>query len=96
MFTTEEKKALIEKVLGDDQSDTAKRVRITCEAAFANPENKERVWKILTEENSTHTTYEREAMIQGFMAGGQELMAPYADKYYDALTTLSHKQVYRY
>jgi hypothetical protein len=89
--TTDEKKELIQKVLGDDKSDDVQRIRITCEAAFADAENKERVWNILIEENSTHTVYQREAMMSGFKAGGQELMAPYADKYYDALVNLSKK-----
>jgi hypothetical protein len=63
LISSEEKQALIQKVLGEDKSDTAKRVKLTCEAALASPENKERVWNILTEENSTYTVYEREAMM---------------------------------
>lgn len=96
LISTDEKKVMIEKVLKDDKSDTAERVRLTCEAAFASKENKDRVWAILTEENSKYTVYQREAMMGGFKAGDQELMAPYADKYYEALVTLSQKQVYRY
>lgn len=66
---------MIEEVLSEDKSDTAKRCRLTCEAAIATQENKDRVWAILIEEDSKHTVYEREAMMGGFKAGPQELMA---------------------
>jgi len=46
------KMALLEKTLGDDKSDIATNTRECCLAAIPEPENKERVWKELTEPGS--------------------------------------------
>ena len=65
-ITEEEKKALQEQVLGDEKSDDVNRCRLTCEAAIATPENKEKMWKIFTEENSKYSIYDRDAYMAGF------------------------------
>jgi hypothetical protein len=96
-ISTETKKELIEKVLKDDKSDIARRTRLTCETAFATLENKEKYWNILVDENTEYSIYDREAIISGFCSWDQlELCEPFAEKFYDALTTLSDKHAQRY
>jgi len=91
-ISTDTKKELMEKVLKDDKSDIARRTRLTCEAASATLENKEKYWKILIDENTEYSIYDREAMISGFCSWDQlELCEPFSEKFYDALTTLSDK-----
>ena len=51
-ITTETKQALIEKVLGDDKSDVAKKTRLGCEASFATKENKDKLWAIFIDEKT--------------------------------------------
>jgi len=51
-ITTEEKQALITKVLGDDKSDDAKKTRQECEAGFATKENKDKLWAIFIDDKT--------------------------------------------
>lgn len=96
-IATETKQAVIEKVLGDDKSDVAKKTRLGCEACFATKENKDKLWETFIDEKTELSIQDREAMISGFCSWDQlELCEPYFDKYYDALDTLSEKHAYRY
>lgn len=97
-ITTETKQALIEKILGEDKSDVAKKARLGCEACFATKENKEKLWEIFTDDKTTLSIQDREAMMSGFCSWDQvELCDPYFDKYYEALETLANgKHALRY
>lgn len=65
----ESKQQILDKVLGDDKSDIAKKLRLTCEALTADPKIKEKVWKELVDPKSTLSVYERRAYMQGFYNG---------------------------
>ena len=60
-FTLDFKKQLLEKVIGDDKSDVANMLRLTCEAATADPQVKEKVWNNLIDPNSTSSLYQKRA-----------------------------------
>jgi hypothetical protein len=53
LLTNEEKKNLRTQVLGGDESDIAKNTLLTCHAAIPDAQNKEQVWKDLTDPKST-------------------------------------------
>lgn len=44
-MTNEEKNELLEKIIGDDKSDLAKRLRIQCEVSIPDAAVKEKAWK---------------------------------------------------
>lgn len=96
-MTIDEKNAMLEKVVGDDVSDLAKAVRITCGASIPDPAVKEKTWNEIMNPTSTCSDKEKEAMMSGFYAWSQfELTKPYADKYYEALKDFNKKFSYRY
>jgi hypothetical protein len=43
-FGREYKDSMIQKILGDDQSDTATQTKLTCEAAMPDKEQKMKIW----------------------------------------------------
>lgn len=57
---------LLEQVLGDDQSDKAKNLRLTCRATSSDPKIKEEIWELLTDPKSASSLYEKTAMMRGF------------------------------
>lgn len=58
-MTTDEKKALLEQVVGDDKSDLAKNVRIQCETSIPDADVKEKAWNEIVNPNSTYSDKER-------------------------------------
>jgi len=88
--TSEFKKEVLNKHIGDDKSDLSKNLRITCEAAEADPAVKEKFWKELTDPNSTCSLYEKRAIMSGFYSWDQiDICEPYFDKFYEELGSLS-------
>ena len=88
---------LLEKTLGDDKSDIAKRVRLTCDAGLPEAENKAKVWKELTDLSSTESIYDRSAKMTGFYSWRQlDLIRPYFDKFYEVLPLIYEKQAFKY
>ena len=60
------KEELLEKTLGDDKSDIAQRVRLTCNSGLPDPENKAKIWKEITNVTSKESIYDRSAKMGGF------------------------------
>ena len=66
LLTNEEKKKLQTEVLGGDESDIAKNTLLTCHAAIADAQNKEQVWKDITDPKSTFSSEQKGALMEGF------------------------------
>lgn len=89
-FSQEFKKSLLEKVLGDDKSDVADHLRLTCEALGPDPKVKEKVWNELIDPNSKMSVYDKYAYMEGFYNFNQiDIIRPYFDKFYDVLPIMS-------
>lgn len=58
-MTNEEKFAMLEKVLGDDKSDLAKRTRIQCETSIPDAAVKEKAWNEIINPKSTNSDIEK-------------------------------------
>ena len=59
---------MLEKVIGNDKSDLAKCLRLTCETAIADPAAKEKAWNEIINPNSETSNKEKIAMMGGFYA----------------------------
>jgi hypothetical protein len=95
-MSNEEKFELLEKVLGDDKSDLAKRLRLQCEVSIPDAAVKEKAWYDITDPKSTVSDVEKRAIMSGFYAASQvELTNQYADKYYEALKDFNKHFSYR-
>ena len=63
----QEKQALLELVVGDDKSDIAINLKLTCHALTPDLNIKEEVWREITNPNSSSKSKpELEAMMNGF------------------------------
>jgi hypothetical protein len=60
------KAELLEVALGEDKSDIAKNVRLTCQASSSDPKVKEQIWTDLCDPASTYSVQERGSMMEGF------------------------------
>jgi hypothetical protein len=67
-LTTEEKNQILEKIVGEDKSDLAKRVRIQCETSIPDAAVKEKAWLEIINPKSTMSDVEKQAMMSGFYA----------------------------
>ena len=65
-FTLDQKNDLLQKVLGNDVSDLAQNLKLTCMASLPDPATKEQVWLELIDTNSSFSLYQRRAKMQGF------------------------------
>ena len=59
-FTLDQKNDLLQKVLGNDVSDLAQNLKLTCMASLPDPATKEQVWLELIDTNSSFSLYQRE------------------------------------
>eukprot|EP00826_Nyctotherus_ovalis_P050124 TRINITY_DN6110_c0_g1_i5.p1 TRINITY_DN6110_c0_g1~~TRINITY_DN6110_c0_g1_i5.p1 ORF type:complete len:916 (-),score=330.64 TRINITY_DN6110_c0_g1_i5:132-2879(-) len=96
-FPLEEKQKLLAKELEKDKSDNGLRAQRACEAAIPAVENKEKHWKILLDEDTKESEHTLFAIMSGFNSRHQEeLLKPYAEKYYCALPAVFEKRSRRY
>jgi aminopeptidase N len=97
LLTTEQKRAHLQEVQGDDKSDLAQNCKLTCEAYIPTAENKAAVWKEITDPNSTLSAKQRQAQMGGFFSASQlDLVRPYFDKYYEVLPDIESQHGYKY
>lgn len=81
-FSAEEKAKFLETVLGDDKSDVAANLKLSCEALLPTTESKEKVWNIITNEESGLSSYERAAYMGCFFnRDSAEIVKPFYKKY---------------
>jgi hypothetical protein len=84
-----QKLELLEVIIGDNKSDIAKNARFACLAILPKAEVKERVWKELTDPNSTESLYDRSAKMGAFSSWKQmELNRPYHDRFFEDLANV--------
>ena len=57
---------MLEKTIGDDKSDIAENVRLSCYASLPDPEQKAKTWQEITDSESKESKYVREAKMAGF------------------------------
>jgi len=77
----------IEAELDRDRTDAGERHAQTCLAAIPAAEAKEAAWAKITDGSLPNATFR--AALRGFQNADQdELLAPYADRYYEALTDM--------
>lgn len=81
------KHQLLQKELAIDKSDTAHRLKICWEASLPDPENKAKIWEIITHPWDHHLSiYDYKQYITGFMAISQwKILKEYEEKYLEAL-----------
>jgi hypothetical protein len=65
-FSLVEKNSLFTLVHGDDTSDLAQNIRLTCMASLPDAGVKEEVWLELVAPQSKFSLYQRKAKMQGF------------------------------
>lgn len=76
------KEELLEKVLGDDKSDIANNLRLTCKTLLPDAKSKEEAWAEISDHSNTLSSYERNAMMAGFFnRESAEILKPYYDQY---------------
>lgn len=93
----EEKQELLEKVIGDDKSDIAVNARLTCRAYKATAENKEAVWKEITDPSSELSLYQKGALMGGFYSFKQlNIIRPYFSKFIEQLPSLYKQQTFKF
>ena len=89
-FSTDEKKALRQKALEDDNSDAAQTVHLVCEYSLPDPELKQSLWEAITDPETKDSLRDTTLKMQGFWQRKQQLdlIAPYFDKYYQILESV--------
>jgi hypothetical protein len=88
---------MLELVMGDDKSDIAENVRLTCKAYLPNAAGKEETWKALIDINSTESLKERSAKMAGFHSWNQlDITRCYFDKFYDELRNIQAGTPFKY
>ena len=81
-FTSEEKAKYLSDILGDDKSDVAANLKLSCEALLPTAESKEKVWSVIINEDSGLSSYERAAYMSCFFTrDSAEIVKPYYQKY---------------
>ena len=81
---TEDAKTIVEKEFLIDPSDTGSLSKLYCEAAYPNPEVKEKTWNSILNTPEKFSRYERQSIMSGFNVERQkDLLAPYASQFYD-------------
>jgi len=97
LLTNEEKKKLQTEVLGGDLSDIAKNTLLTCQAAIADVQNKEQVWKDITDPKSTLSSEQKGALMEGFWIQDQlELLRPFFDRYFETIPEIESQHGFKY
>lgn len=83
----DEKKALRDKALAEDNSDAAANVRKVLDWSLPDAALKERLWDEILDESTSSTLMDTRMKIQGFWQRHlqPDLMAPYFEKYYATL-----------
>jgi len=86
-FHNDDKKALKQKALEDDNSDAALIVSKLCDYSLPDAELKQRLWEDITNPASKESLKELTLKMQGFWQRQQQpdLIAPYFEKYYSIL-----------
>lgn len=86
-FDTDAKKALKEKALADDTSDKGKKVEFQCDQSLPDPEQKERIWAVVTDLDNSENLQSIQIKLNGFFRRNQQLdlIQPYFKKYFDML-----------
>ena len=86
-FSMDEKKALRDKALENDQSDNAGNVRKVLDYSLPDPALKERLWDEILDDKSSASLMDNRLKIQGFWQRQMQpdLIAPYFEKYYATL-----------
>jgi len=96
-FSADEKSAFLELVLGDDKSDLANGVRLTCHAANPDPKVKAEVWKDLTDKDGTRSLYEKRSLMAGFYSLDHiDSCSMYFDKFFECLEQVHNDHTYKY
>ena len=86
-FSLDEKKALRDKALENDNTDNAQNVKKVLDYSLPDAAIKERLWEEILDESSGCSLMDTRLKIQGFWQrhAQPELMAPYFEKYYATL-----------
>ncbi len=96
-FAMEEKKQLLDRELEKDKSDDGLRAKRECEAAIPTAENKAKHWLMFLDEKTKENEHMLFASMGGFNSReNRELLAPYVDKYFDAIINLFAKRSHTY
>jgi hypothetical protein len=70
---------------------------VTCDALLPDPENKEKVWKMLTDPDSTESLHKRIARMSGFYSVSQlDIIRPYFDRFYEDAIKVYQTQSFKY
>ena len=90
-FSREEKDRLLKLVVGDDKSDISKNLALSCEALIPDAKSKEKIWKQISDMDSTLSSYERGALMGYFFnRDSAEILKPYYDKYLEAVRAFAN------
>ncbi|CAI2383377.1 unnamed protein product [Moneuplotes crassus] len=82
IFSAEEKQKFLDTVLGEDKSDVATNLRLSCEALLPCAETKEKVWAKITNVDSGLSSYERAAYMSCFFnRDSEKIVKPYFEKF---------------
>ena len=86
-FSSDEKKALLEVALANDNSDKAHQVQQLCNQCHPDADLKDRIWTAITDLKSTETLQSLQIKMQGFFRRNQQLdlIQPYFNKFFDVL-----------
>lgn len=87
IFTQEEKNELLNSYIGEDQSDRAKRLRLSCATAIPDKESKAKAWDIITHPKEKElSSYDYRAYLAGFYSRFQkDITQEYVEKYLEEL-----------
>lgn len=84
-------------MIGDDKSDLATNLRLTCRALHPSAENKAAVWKEFTDPASELSLYQRGALMSGFYSNKQiDVIRPYFTKFIEELPELYTKHSFKF
>jgi hypothetical protein len=93
----ETKAEILQSVLGDDQSDLAKACRLTCQATTSNLEEKEKIWNDILDPKSSHSLYDKNALMGGFYCWDQvDDLDSFYDKFYEQVETLHVNHTFKF
>lgn len=70
---------------------------MTCHAAIADAQNKEKVWKDITDPKSTFSSEQKGALMEGFWVQDQlELVRPFFDRYFEIIPEIESQHGFKY
>lgn len=85
------KTELLNKEIELTKCDRSNRLRLECESALPDAENKQRIWEILINPIANNlSSYDYSALVDGFFKRSQKyFMEPYVDKFIEALPIIA-------